>query len=295
MPGAVEALKGRLPALDVVEQAIRLVEADGSVRYVGRGGDTNLLGEVECDAAIMDGSTLEAGSVGALKDYLHAITVARRVMDRLPHVMVVGDGAARFASEIGAERADMVTKEARARFQRWLEERVPPEVLTRWPDVPLSEHAWPSVDSPESKGTVVYLVADARHDIAAGTSTSGWPYKYPGRIGDSPMIGAGLYAHNSWGACACTHTGEMAIRANTASSVVRYMEQGASVKDACSEAIDDLRELRGGYLGAVVIHAMDRDCDSYVVSTSADVSDKYWMWRDGMPGIVSREPEIVSL
>jgi hypothetical protein len=86
----------------------------------------------------------------------------------------------------------------------------------------------------------------------------------------------------------------MAIRANTAASVVRYMEQGAAVKEACLEAIGDLRELRGGYLGAVVIHAMDRDGNPYVVSTSAYASDKYWMWGKGMPDIVCREPEIVS-
>lgn len=84
-------------ALDVVEQAIRVVEADVTIDTVGRGGSPNLLGEIECDAAIMDGSTRLAGSVGALKDYIHAISVARAVMEKLPHIMLVGDGAHRFA------------------------------------------------------------------------------------------------------------------------------------------------------------------------------------------------------
>jgi L-asparaginase len=290
---AVGALRSGLPALDVVEHGIRPVEADASIRFVGRGGDPNLLGEVECDAAIMDGSNLNAGSVGALKGFLHAISVARSVMERLPHVMLAGEGAARFAAETGAERAELLTDGARDRFRAWLEKNVPPDVLAGWPDVPLSEYAWTSATPKDARGTVVCLAMDGAGDIAAGTSTSGWAYKYPGRIGDSPVIGAGIYAHNPHGACVCTHTGEMTIRANTAASVVGYMKRGAAVRDACFEALDDLRELRDGYLGPVAIHAMDRDGRPFVLSTqSTRAVSTYLVWAEGMDGVENRRPEI---
>jgi len=281
MDAAVKTLLQAGSGLDAIEQGIRLVEADIRVDSVGRGGSPNLLGEMECDAAIMDGSNLMAGSVGALKDYLHAISVARAVMTRLPHVMLVADGAHRFAAEIGAEKADMLTAEARERHERWLREHVPPEALGKWPDVPLAPYVWESAKEYGAGGTVIFLVRDARGSISAGTSTSGWAQSYPGRLGDSPIIGAGLYADSRFGACACTHTGEMTIRCATAHSVVAYMRKGASVQEACREALDDLFQLRGGQLGVVVIHGMDFYGNTCVLS-SHDVGEKasYYLWRD---------------
>src|ERR1700689_5299865 len=102
VPTAVRLLAGDAPALDAIEAGIRLIEADPNVRTVGRGGWPNLVGEVELDACMMDGSTLRTGAVGALKGYLHPVSVAREVMRRLPHEFLVGEGAARFAREIGA-------------------------------------------------------------------------------------------------------------------------------------------------------------------------------------------------
>lgn len=282
-------------ALDAVEQGIRKVEADVTVDSVGRGGSPNLLGEMECDAAIMDGITRMAGSVGALKDYIHTISVARAVMERLPHIMLVGDGAHRFAQEIGAEKAEMLTDESRAKHEKWLKENVPKEVLNNWQNVPLAEYAWLSGKDYAAGGTVVFLVQDAKGNISVGTSTSGWARSYPGRLGDSPIIGAGLYADNRYGACGCTHIGEMVIRAGTARSVILLMKKGASIADACFEAMEDLLQLQGGELGPVVIHAINSKGGSFVLS-SADLGLKssFFYWNDEIKRILHLQGKVFN-
>lgn len=295
LEAAREALESSRPALDVVESGIRPVEAEPSVDSVGRGGSPNLLGEVACDAAIMDGETLRAGSVGYLKDYLHAISVARQVMERLPHVMLVGDGAHRFADEIGAERAEMLTPDARRRYEGWMEKHAPADVRGAVSRAALTGYAWESAKEFGSGGTVVFLVRDANGRIAAGASTSGWPMGYPGRLGDTPVVGAGLYADSGCGACACTHTGEMALRAGTPRSVVLYMKAGASVEEACQKAVRDLGALRGGQQGALVIHAIDRDGNACVV-TNRDMGEKssYYRWSEEMLQPEHRQARVVT-
>jgi beta-aspartyl-peptidase (threonine type) len=282
-------------ALDVVEQGIRVVEADVTIDTVGRGGSPNLLGEMECDAAVMDGATRLAGSVGALKDYIHAISVARAVMEKLPHIMLVGDGAHRFAQEISAEKAEMLTDDVRTKHEKWLKEHVQPEKRKDWPDVPLTEYAWISGKDYAAGGTVIYLVHDALGNISAGASTSGWARSYPGRLGDSPIIGAGLYADNRYGTCACTHIGEMVIRAGTARSVVLLMKKGASIKDACFEAMADLLGLREGELGPVVIHALDRDGGRFVLSShNLGVKSSFYYWNDETQKILQLQGKVFN-
>jgi L-asparaginase len=282
MKAAREVLERGGSALDAVEDGIRVVEADATVTSVGRGGAPDLLGVVSCDAAVMDGATGRAGAVGNLRYYLHAVSVARQVMERLPHVFLVSEGAERFAHEIGAQRAEMFTEEARARYERWMVERAPAAVRSNLSGAELVQLAWESSRDKSAGGTVVFLGLDSNGDIAAGTSTSGWAQCYPGRLGDSPIVGAGLYADNRYGACGCTHVGEMTIRACTARSVVLYMKAGASVREACLEAIRDLRALKGGYLGPVIIHAIDRHGGSCVISTGPVVKGlDYFQWSGG--------------
>jgi L-asparaginase len=216
-------------------------------------------------------------------------------MERTPHVMLAGEGAERFAAEIGARSGEMLTEDASGRYKRWLEKHVPSEELEGWPHVPLAPHVRHPSDSPASHGTVAFLIRDRDGRMAGGVSSSGWAYKYPGRIGDSPIIGAGLYVDERYGAAACTHTGEMIIRAGTARAVVAYMKKGASAESACREAFDDLRSLRGGYRGPVVIHAMDADGGIFVLSTGGDGGVNYWLWAEGMARAASHMPEIENL
>jgi len=159
----------------------------------------------------------------------------------------------------------------------------------------LTQLAWESSREMTAGGTVVFLSRDSNGDIAAGTSTSGWAQRYPGRLGDSPVVGAGLYADNRYGACGCTHVGEMAIRACTARSVVLYMKAGASVREACLEAVRDLRLFKGGYLGPVVIHAIDRHGSASVVSTGLVVRGlDYHYWGGGAGDVEVRRAEIAG-
>ncbi len=296
MEAAIVALAGARGALEAVEQGIRPVERDPRIHSVGRGGHPNLAGEVECDAAIMDGATLECGAVAGLRGYVHAVSVAREVMRRLPHVFLVGDGAARFAHEVGAEAAEMLTGEMRDHHERWLTEHVPADVRAQWPNVPLAEFAWASAHRLLSGGTVIYLALDETGTLAAASSTSGWARKYPGRVGDTPIVGAGLYADNRYGACGCTHTGEMMVRAGTARSVILYMKRGATVEEACHEALADLRGLKSGYTSAAIIHAIDREGRCCAVSThdlGADVACCCWSAATGE--IARIAPAVVPL
>ena len=295
MQVALGALKSGASPLDAVEAAIRSVERDVSVRTVGLGGAPNIIGEVECDACIMCGNTLRCGAVGSLGGYIHAISVARRIMDCLPHVMLAGEGARRFAAEIGAEKCNLLTEAAAGRYEKWIRNNIPAEVLVDWPEVPLSSYVKPPGGRPVSHGTVAILVRSADGRMAGGVSSSGWAYKYPGRIGDSPLIGAGLYVDQRFGGAACTHTGEMIIRAGTARAVVLYMKKGATVEEACREAMGDLRSLEEGYLGPVIIHAIDRSGTPFVLTTGNDGGVNYWLWADGMKRAEERMPEIEPL
>jgi L-asparaginase len=308
IPAAAAALRAGAPTLDAVEAGIRPVELDLMVDSVGVGGLPNLLGEVELDASIMDGRTLRCGAVGALRGYLHPITVARQVMAQLPHVFLVGAGAARFAAESGAAAGETLTPEATQKREAWLAEIAaatgepfdPHGPLAPWaratarasgPQSP-PPTAGPSVyplssAAPRTSGTTVFLARDAHGDIAAGVSTSGWAYKYPGRLGDSPVIGAGCYADNDYGAAACIGQGELTIRAGTARAIVLYMKMGMAVVDACHEAAADLRRLQRDYGGAVTIHAIDRDGNPYVLAVGHSDTD-YWIWTGEMGGPETR-------
>ena len=293
MDAAVLALEAGKSALDVVEAGIRPVEADPAVRTVGFGGYPNLAGVVECDAAIMDGVTRECGSVGALSGYLHAIQVARQVMERLPHVMLVGDGAARFAAEVGATEAEMLSEESEVWHRQRQSARLANALNGR---EALAAFCWPKDGLHTARGTTVLLCRDKEGRLAGGTSTSGWAHKYPGRLGDSPIIGAGLYVDQRYGACACTHTGEMTIRAGTARAVVAAMCHGASVQDACHEALEDLLQLRAGFLGSVVIHAISATGETCVLSTHDFGPETSWChWRKGMQRWYEMPPEVGSL
>jgi L-asparaginase / beta-aspartyl-peptidase len=281
------------PALAAIEAGIRLVESDETVRTVGRGGWPNLLGEVELDASVMDGTTLRTGSVGALQGFLHPIAIARAVMEKLPHVLLVGAGAARFAREIGAEAGDNLIPDSERVWRAWYDKEVPAADKRNWAMAPLIDLCRHAVDPEIGRDTTTFLAQDENGAIAGGVSTSGWGWKYPGRLGDSPVIGAGLYADTRFGACACTGAGEMTIRAGTARAVVLYMKMGMSVEAAVREAAEDMRQLKGGLIDRVTIHAIDRKGDHKVVAVNGNPKNTYWLWRSGDAAPQSLPAEII--
>ncbi|MGI9254230.1 MAG: N(4)-(beta-N-acetylglucosaminyl)-L-asparaginase [Thermomicrobiales bacterium] len=265
----MEILRTGGSAMDAVVATIALVEANPDDHSVGYSGLPNLLGEVELDASIMDGRTLAAGSVGALHGHQDAIAVARKVMDELPHVLIVGAGADRFADETGFLATNLLTPESERVWRERLDqaplghdnymERVRTLVaaLSRDPEMPDEVH-----------GTVNVIARDRAGTIVCGVSTSGWAWKYPGRLGDSPIIGAGNYADNPYGAAACTGRGEMAERLCTAHTVVTAMRFGRSLDDALTLAANDLIALEDAYRSEVNIVAMDRDGRPGAVTTT---------------------------
>lgn len=268
--------------LDAIEAGIRVIEADSSVRSVGLGGWPNLLGQVELDACVMDGTTLRSGAVGALKGFLHPVSIARQVMERLPHVLLVGGGAERFGREIGAEPSDNLTADSKRGWQAWFDNELTADERRAWPDIPLAPLCRAALDTRAGGDTAVLLARDSSGDIAVATSTSGWEWKYPGRISDSPIVGAGCYADTRYGGCACTGTGEMAIRTSAAQSVVLYMKMGLSLTDALHEAAEDMRALKGGLIHGIAMHAIDRNGNFRVISVNGLPEYKYWVWQSDM-------------
>jgi L-asparaginase / beta-aspartyl-peptidase len=276
-------LAGGASALDAIEAGIRLVEADPNVRSVGPGSWPNILGELQLDAAVMDGNTRRTGAVGALAGFAHPVSVARAVMERLPHEILVGDGAARFAREVGAETGATTGETGAAKWRTILAAKgLDPERLSADSHQPLIDLARAAMDPELVRDTTVYLARDAAGNLCSGASTSGWAWKYPGRLGDTPIIGAGSYADTRYGAAACTHTGEMTIRAGTARAIVIYLKLGYTLGDAVADAVKDLKELAGGQLGTVTIHAVDHRRQHKVVCIDPTEPIFYWLWTPDM-------------
>lgn len=290
-----ELLSAGSGGLDAIEAGIRLVEADTSIRTVGRGGRANLLCDVELDAAMIDGNTFRTGAVGCVKGFAHPISIARQVMERLPHELLVGAGAERFAREIGAEEVDNLIPESEAEWRDWFEREVPDADKRNWPDVPMIDLCQHAIDPEKGRDTTVFIALDSRNEVMGGVSTSGWAWKYPGRLGDSPVIGAGCYADTRYGAAACTGTGEMAIRAGTARAIVLYMKMGLSLHAAVDEAIEDLRRLQGGLIDRITLHAIDATGAHRTVAVNAEHEATYWLWREGEAAPHSEKAEIVPL
>ena len=250
LPAGMRILARGGSALDAVEACAKIIEADTTDSSVGRGGKPNVLGEVELDASIVDGTTHRTGAVAALTGYLHAISVARAVMERTPHVFIVGEGAARFAREIGAERSQNLTPSTR---KLWVERlrsvgETPSSIRRRTKLLPVVRKT-----VREERGTVNFLALDRRGDIASAVTTSGWAYKYPGRVGDSPVVGAGNYSDSRYGAAACTGYGELAIRSVTAKTAVDRLAAGMPPDMVARAAIADANELEDAAFNIVVL------------------------------------------
>jgi N4-(beta-N-acetylglucosaminyl)-L-asparaginase len=235
---AWEILQAGGRALDAVEAGVRVPEGDPEVSTVGYGGFPDRFGKVTLDACIMDEEG-RCGSVAFLQDIKHPISVARQVMEKTPHVMLVGQGALDFALANGFEREDLLTPQARAAWERWKSE---------------NGETTPLINI-ENHDTIGMLTLDRAGDLSGACTTSGAAYKYHGRVGDSPIIGAGLYVDNEVGGATSTGWGEAVIRAVGCFLVVELMRQGHSPAAACEMAVDrvieknpDWRKIQVGFL-----------------------------------------------
>ena len=238
-------------ALDAVERATNVIELDPEDMSVGYGGLPNQDGVVQLDASIMDGRTYNAGAVAGIENIKHPSSVARLVMERTDHVMLAAEGAKEFALSFGFPEEDLMTDKSRRAWLRWREEHSdrddwgPPDHLRDWEDeegrgIPEADddrEAFLWGPEPSTHGTVNVLAVDSRGDIAGITSTSGMSWKIPGRIGDSPIIGAGLYVDNEIGAAGATGRGEDVIKACSSFYIVSRMREGRSPQEACEDAL----------------------------------------------------------
>ena len=224
--------------LDAVIAGVNIVEADPEDQSVGYGGLPNEDGVVELDASVMHGPTHNCGAVAALRNIMHPSRVAKLVAERTDHVLLVGDGALRFARAHGFKEQELLTDAARKEWLHWKETHSDRD---DW--LPPLE---PPDDRPQSAaprgilhthGTIHCSALDVRGALSAVTTTSGLSYKIPGRVGDSPIVGAGMYVDNAVGAAGSTGRGEAVIKNCGAFAIVELMRGGASPGDACMEVI----------------------------------------------------------
>ena len=207
-------------ALDAVEKGVRLVELDPKERSVGYGGRPDRDGRVTLDACIMD-ENYNIGSVACLEHVKNPISVARAVMEKTPHVMLVGDGALQFALSQGFKKENLLTPESEKEWKEWLK-----------------TSQYKPIANIENHDTIGMIALDAQGNLSGACTTSGMAFKMHGRVGDSPIIGAGLFVDNEVGAATATGHGEEVIRTVGTHLVVELMRQGRNPQEACKEAVD---------------------------------------------------------
>jgi len=213
---ALKLLNAGKPPLDAALAGAQAVEDDPKVHSVGFSGIGNSIGTVSLDACVMDGKTLDCGSVAAVENIRHVASLAKKVYEKTPHVMLVGKGAEWFALQNGFELETLLTPESVA---EWEKNR--PKKKTE----------------PKGHDTVTVLANDGKGHLGGVCTTSGLSYKLPGRVGDSPLIGAGLYVDDEAGAAGATGTGEEIIRIGGALFIVEQMRAGKSPQEACERAV----------------------------------------------------------
>lgn len=216
---AIEVVNSGRTTLDAVEKGVMLVESDPKISSVGLGGRPDRDGHVTLDASIMNYKG-DAGSVCFLEGYEHPVSVARRVMEETPHVMLVGEGAAQFAKRQGFEEKNLLTKDAQEALEKWRKKS------NYEPIINIENH------------DTIGMLGIHNGELAGSCTTSGLAFKMRGRVGDSPIIGAGLFVDGEVGACSATGLGEYILKAQSSFLVVELMRQGKSPEEACKEALE---------------------------------------------------------
>lgn len=230
---AFELLRQKTDPLDAVIAGVNLVENDPDDHSVGYGGLPNEDGVVELDACVMHGPTHKAGAVAALRNIRNPSSVAVLVMRRTDHVLLVGEGALRFAKAHGFQEEELLTDDARRLWLHWRETH---SDIDDWlaPEADEEAARWRQRYDPHRVyGTITCMALTADGNLAGCTSTSGLAYKIPGRVGDSPIIGAGLYVDNDVGACGSTGRGEANLQNCSCFMIVEFMRRGMTPEEAC--------------------------------------------------------------
>jgi len=274
-----DVMAGGGSALDAVVEAVAVLEDDG-VFNAGFGSALTIDKTVEMEASVMDGKSLRAGAAGLLKDIRNPVKLARIVMEHTDHVFVVGEGAEKLAKLFNVERRNPVI-ELRLKYYEQQKQALL-DGKFELPKLASLVKAHPELFDLETVGAVAL---DKEGNVAAATSTGGFPLKLPGRIGDSPLIGCGTYADNRSGACSATGVGEIAIRLVLAKTVCNYMESGKTAQEAVEAAIRLVNERMAGTYNSMGLIAVNTKGQ-----IGATHNSKHLCWAYLTPEM--REPEV---
>jgi len=271
---AVEALTKGGTLLDAVERAVMIPEADPKVTSVGYGGYPDREGHVTLDACIMDGNG-NCGSVVFLEHIKHPISVARLVMEKTQHVILAGEGALQFALEHGFKKENLLTKEAEAAYKEWLK----------------TSKYLPAVMDKNNHDTIGLLAMDGKGAMAGACTTSGMAWKIRGRVGDSPIIGAGLYVDSDVGGATATGLGEAVIKVAGSFLIVELMRSGKSPQEACKLALERIVHKQPRYAAGndflAGFVAMNKDGEVGAMSYRKGL--QYTLYKDGVTRVIDAE------
>jgi N4-(beta-N-acetylglucosaminyl)-L-asparaginase len=249
-------------ALDAVENGVRITEADPDIMSVGYGGLPDRDGHVTLDACIMDEEG-NAGSVAFLEYIMHPISVARLVMEKTPHVMLVGEGALQFALENGFKKENLLTERAKEKWEEWLKK-------TNYKPVKIDK---------DNHDTIGMVALDNTGNLSGACTTSGLSFKLHGRVGDSPIIGAGIYADNEIGAAAATGIGEAVIKTAGSFLIVEQMRLGKTPFEACKAAVERIIKKVKNFDGQVGYIALNKNGETGAYSVTKGF--QYAVYKNG--------------
>lgn len=264
---AAEVFMGGGSLLDAVERGINIPENDPAVTSVGYGGLPNEDGIVELDAALMDGTRHHAGAVASLRNIKNPISVARKVLEKTRHTTLAGDGAFQFALKMGFHAEQLLTPES---LKKWLDWKADPKRKDFWQN-PTENH-----------DTIGMVATDGKGHMVSGCSTSGLAWKISGRVGDSPLVGCGVFADDNVGAASATGDGDLMTNYCTSVSIVHYMARGMTPQEACEELLTHMAvtDPRNKTADACVI-AINKKGEVGAASMRAGYRLKYALWKDG--------------